>query len=800
MTIDLTNASSPVTSASALKFTNTELDYLQSFLSRGDRAGYYMALYNFTGNTQCLEHAQISTFSEGSGGVAYAANYLLQNKLAAGSYPGIYYMSQKVAEFSLTAIREKLDRNRANGNINTGYININEMLLSANDAWAKGWLQDDPINGKDLQRYFPGNLLDGLSKLNHDFNLPPLPDQTSVLQSIVIIANDLLLHGQLNPESFRNRLLSEGALAGVLGLADGWLVGKQLNDYTGDPQHYGVRALPDSTYKVVTNLSTNKVVGVFNNELIPSTVSAVLNQLALSFPTIVATLAGGPAAGFTVSVMSDFFRLFMTDFHKSLSESTTPDFNGDINPLKTNVFLGSTLYSITDTGTVGNDTRWGTGGSLSLLHSNTYSDTLRGGSGDDRMFGGDGGDELHGDDGHDIAYGQSGSDTLYGEAGADTLRGGAGNDILDGGADNDVLDGDDLNPAAAGDDRLAGGGGNDLLVGGKGNDTLAGAAGTWSPGDHASSDNDTLIGGAGDDTYFFCCTFGHDTVIDSDGKGKLMIEGVQLTGGKAVPGTPNLYMDTSNIGNISWYYLVGNKLFIGRTGIEGTIEVRDWKPGQLGITLTPAPPATPDPRTTSPLVLDMDGEGIETLGTASNVHLDHKGDGFAGLTGWVGPDDALLARDLNHDGKITSGAELFGSETLLASGAKASNGFEALRQLDLNNDGRVDEVEAGVAGLYIWKDANSNGLSEGNELTAMRSGTYNFSPQPEALYTGYGQVQKTDANGNQLLQVGNFISETGVAEPVLQAFPKGKNMPITNMHAVVGVVNFGSKGSWRVVA
>ena len=68
MTDDLTQASSPVTPAGYLKFTDTELGYLQSFLDRGDRGdrgGYYMALYNFTGNIQCIEQAQISTFCEG---------------------------------------------------------------------------------------------------------------------------------------------------------------------------------------------------------------------------------------------------------------------------------------------------------------------------------------------------------------------------------------------------------------------------------------------------------------------------------------------------------------------------------------------------------------------------------------------------------------------------------------------------------------------------------------------------------------------------------------------------------------
>jgi hypothetical protein len=49
---------SPVTQSGLFKFTEPELLYLQSYLECGDRGGYYMALYNMTGNPQCLEQAQ----------------------------------------------------------------------------------------------------------------------------------------------------------------------------------------------------------------------------------------------------------------------------------------------------------------------------------------------------------------------------------------------------------------------------------------------------------------------------------------------------------------------------------------------------------------------------------------------------------------------------------------------------------------------------------------------------------------------------------------------------------------------
>ena len=89
----------------------------------------------------------------------------------------------------------------------------------------------------------------------------------------------------------------------------------------------------------------------------------------------------------------------------------------------------------------------------------------------------------------------------------------------------------------------------------------------------------------------------------------------------------------------------------------------------------------------SPLVLDLDGDGVETNEENSTVHFDHDNNGFAESTGWVGKDDGLLVRDLNNNGKIDNGTELFGNNTTLNNGQKAANGFEALADLDSNNDG-----------------------------------------------------------------------------------------------------------------
>ncbi len=65
-------------------------------------------------------------------------------------------------------------------------------------------------------------------------------------------------------------------------------------------------------------------------------------------------------------------------------------------------------------------------------------------------------------------------------------------------------------------------------------------------------------------------------------------------------------------------------------------------------------------RTSSPIIIDLDGNGVDTLSLNDGVYFDHTGNGFMILTGWVAPCDGLLVRDINGDGEINNGGELFG--------------------------------------------------------------------------------------------------------------------------------------------
>jgi hypothetical protein len=123
----------------------------------------------------------------------------------------------------------------------------------------------------------------------------------------------------------------------------------------------------------------------------------------------------------------------------------------------------------------------------------------------------------------------------------------------------------------------------------------------------------------------------------------------------------------------------------------------------------------------SPIVLDLNGDGVKTLGFDAGVNFDLFANGKAVSTGWVSSSDGLLVVDRNHDGTINDGSELFGTSTTLANGAKAADGYAALRELDSNADGVVNGADQGFADLRVWVDSNSDGLTEAGELKTLAS-------------------------------------------------------------------------------
>ncbi|EHB8454786.1 hypothetical protein JVX81_004792, partial [Salmonella enterica] len=159
--------------------------------------------------------------------------------------------------------------------------------------------------------------------------------------------------------------------------------------------------------------------------------------------------------------------------------------------------------------------------------------------------------------------------------------------------------------------------------------------------------------------------------------------------------------------------------------------------------------------TSSPIIIDLDRDGVETISLENGVFFDHDGNKFAESTGWVSPDDGLLVFDRDGNGQIDNGSELFGNNTLQADGTNASNGYNALKEYDDNNDGALDENDAIWNQLQIWQDKNSNGrVDEGELLTMKQAGI-------ASINTMYKNSSTTDSQGNLHKQTGSITYTDG---------------------------------------
>lgn len=154
-----------------------------------------------------------------------------------------------------------------------------------------------------------------------------------------------------------------------------------------------------------------------------------------------------------------------------------------------------------------------------------------------------------------------------------------------------------------------------------------------------------------------------------------------------------------------------------------------------------------------PLALDLNGDGvIKTISSneLTGVLFDNDSDGVRTATGWVSPEDGLLVRDINNDGLINNGSELFGDNTKLSNGDNAENGFSALSDLDSNNDGRVDSSDEKFNELKIWKDINGDGISQSDELFTLND------VGVKSLSTGVDSIQNEVVEGAIIAETGSF--------------------------------------------
>jgi hypothetical protein len=166
--------------------------------------------------------------------------------------------------------------------------------------------------------------------------------------------------------------------------------------------------------------------------------------------------------------------------------------------------------------------------------------------------------------------------------------------------------------------------------------------------------------------------------------------------------------------------------------------------------------------TITPMVLDLDGNGVRTTSVQRGILFDVLATGAPVRTGWTDGHDGLLVLDLNGDGQINDGRELFGNGTDTPNG-KAVDGFAALAQYDLNHDGVIDSQDAVFAKLQVWVDANTDGVTQPSELKSLAD-------LDVASLGLQAQVGTQIDNGNLLGLNASWTDSDGVAHDLVDVF------------------------------
>jgi hypothetical protein len=154
--------------------------------------------------------------------------------------------------------------------------------------------------------------------------------------------------------------------------------------------------------------------------------------------------------------------------------------------------------------------------------------------------------------------------------------------------------------------------------------------------------------------------------------------------------------------------------------------------------------ATKKSQPITPIVFNTEKSGPlnDLLASDKIVSFDLDATGRPQKYSWIKPAASLLAWDPHHTGQIVSGLQLFGNVSF---NMLLPNGYRALDLLDDNRDGVLSGHE--LAGLVLWNDLNSNGISDPGEITPIeQSGIAGIS----TTYRGHDGISLVNPVGLQM--------------------------------------------------
>ncbi|SEI16964.1 T1SS-143 domain-containing protein/type I secretion C-terminal target domain (VC_A0849 subclass) [Rhizobium tibeticum] len=117
-----------------------------------------------------------------------------------------------------------------------------------------------------------------------------------------------------------------------------------------------------------------------------------------------------------------------------------------------------------------------------------------------------------------------------------------------------------------------------------------------------------------------------------------------------------------------------------------------------------------------PIILDLDHNGVALTSLDNSVQFDINADGHKDQIAWTAGTDGILALDVDGNGKIDNGSEIFSPHF---AGGSYVDGLAALSTLDSNHDGKIDAADEAFSKLTVWQDLNHNGITDSGELSSL---------------------------------------------------------------------------------
>jgi len=224
----------------------------------------------------------------------------------------------------------------------------------------------------------------------------------------------------------------------------------------------------------------------------------------------------------------------------------------------------------------------------------------------------------------------------------------------------------------------------DHLYGGRGADVLQGNQG-----------NDYLEGGSGNDTYVWNTGDGFDTILDTDGIGRLVVNGRPVSGGiKAAQGN---YVNADNLA----LHFEGDPIAGGVLIVNGDLKIENFTSGDLGIVLNEQGSLAEFQATTRTYLAATSVQSHELYGSDGNDHFI-AGDGISLFLGKAG-DDLLEGHGFDH---LRGGA---GDDVI--SVAKFNEQGLNTGGLILSGGPGADIIMGGLGGETIYGDMEQASIS-----------------------------------------------------------------------------------------